>query len=1390
IGVLRSGSFVAGAANGGIGIELRNTINLIVGPSLSGRSNVITQSGGDGIKVSGGDTSDIEIKKTIIGTDEYGSADVGNGGDGIHIDGAHDVSIGGLGEGNTVAGNSGNGIYVENAINTQIKGNSVGVVPMQETIRLPNQRNGVSLRNSGSSFLGGAVPGLSNVISGNLKNGVLITGVNASANRILRNIIGTDLSNAAGLGNNEHGVRITSGANNNIIGGENPDDGNSIIGNGIDGIGLDDEPEEQSLTSGTPSQTVNNKLRYNKIFGNAGPGIDIAPAGPNSNDPEDADDGPNRQQNYPSLNDYEISPEGIASVYVFLESDPANSNYGENGIYIEFFVADASGQGKRSLGNGNRFWTVANYTGGGYDQFYLGNAAELGLTPEDRITATATDADGNTSEFTPVDDLPTPTPTATPTNTPTATPTATPTNTPTATPTATPTNTPTATPTATPTNAPTATPTNTPTATPTATPIVLPTPTFVIDDVSLNEGNAGTTAFIFTITKTGNNNLASTITFATQDGTATVADSDYQPITAPVVSMFGDSNSATFTAEETTKQVIVTVNGDLGFEADETFNLNLLSVDNGAFSDASGQGTILNDDAEPSPTPTNTPTATPTNTPTATPTATPTNTPTATPTATPTNTPTATPTATPTNTPTATPTATPTNTPTATPTATPSPATLTTVTSSLNPSVFGQSATFTASVASIPSGFGVPTGTVSFNLDGNVYCTNVPLNASAQAQCTLVGLPALGGGTHVVVATYSGDPVFLASAGNLAGGQLVNRANTTTTITNASSIPPVVTVGQTLAINWAVNVVSPGVGTPFGNVTVSDGTVSCTATVSAGTCSLTFVSPGPKTITVSYSGNPNFNPSTASISTTVNLVISGTITEAVVLSNSSEGGKTGIPVAPQTGLAGVQVALSGSSTGTVTTGPGGGYSFAVALGGNYTVTPAMAGKVFDPISRSYANLSTNATGGNFTAYNIGTANRELRIVNTFASPGQSVAVPIQMTTLGGERTIAFSISYDINPLSSPTVTCGSGISGCTINVDASMMPGKIGVSITSPQPLQPGTVEAARVTFQSVATDLSNTPLTFTDQPVARSVRNSTNDPLQTTYTSGMVIFEQGLEGDVACATPCRTGDGQLLANDVVKLRRLTVGLDTPDPTTNEFQRADTSPASVKGDGQLDATDVIKTRRYAANLDPAQSAGGPTALVAATTPANRMAALRQRMRLISIPGSKGYTRFAVELDANGGEAAASFSLAYDSAKLRSPIVTLAEDLAGSPTLTVNGTKQGRLQLLIDSDRAFTRQGNKRLLVVTFEGNDDGRALTFDEAKPISISDVLGNGIVYEQESKEVGMSQPESENNRYVGFGSLTSFRDSIAQSAMFFQARPSFSSIASASRGPQVPDA
>ena len=115
-------------------------------------------------------------------------------------------------------------------------------------------------------------------------------------------------------------------------------------------------------------------------------------------------------------------------------------------------------------------------------------------------------------------------------------------------------------------------------------------PSFAIDDLSHNEGNSGTTEYLFTITKTGNTAFDATVSYQTQDVTA-VAPGDYASL--PLTSV-------TFLPGETTKTVAVLVNGDTTYEADETFRVQLSNAVGATISNAIGTGTILNDDAQPS----------------------------------------------------------------------------------------------------------------------------------------------------------------------------------------------------------------------------------------------------------------------------------------------------------------------------------------------------------------------------------------------------------------------------------------------------------------------------------------------------------------------------------------------------------------------------------------------------------------------------------------------------------------------------------------------------------------------------------------------------------------------------------------------------------------------
>jgi hypothetical protein len=112
-----------------------------------------------------------------------------------------------------------------------------------------------------------------------------------------------------------------------------------------------------------------------------------------------------------------------------------------------------------------------------------------------------------------------------------------------------------------------------------------------INDVSVTEGNSGTTNAVFTVTLSQSSGVAVTVDFATADGSgpngATIADNDYQSATGTL----------TFNVGETTKTITVAVNGDTNNEPNQTFFVNLTNAQNANIADNQGQGTITNDDA-------------------------------------------------------------------------------------------------------------------------------------------------------------------------------------------------------------------------------------------------------------------------------------------------------------------------------------------------------------------------------------------------------------------------------------------------------------------------------------------------------------------------------------------------------------------------------------------------------------------------------------------------------------------------------------------------------------------------------------------------------------------------------------------------------------------------
>ncbi len=182
--------------------------------------------------------------------------------------------------------------------------------------------------------------------------------------------------------------------------------------------------------------------------------------------------------------------------------------------------------------------------------------------------------------------------------------------------------------------------------------------------------------------------------------------------------------------------------------------------------------------------------------------------------------------------------------------------TSTTVTSSVNPSVFGQPVSFSASISPVPDG-----GIVQFSVDGTDLGGPVSVNTLTGAATSPIN-SSLGVGSHAVSARYSGDANFSSSGGSLSGGQRVNRAATTTTV--ASSTDPA-RVGQRVTYMATVVVVPPGAGSPTGRVRFTDNSSpisSCgEATFSTGraTCTAIYPRMGSHVIVATYSGDTHFS---------------------------------------------------------------------------------------------------------------------------------------------------------------------------------------------------------------------------------------------------------------------------------------------------------------------------------------------------------------------------------------------------------------------------------------------------------------------------------------------------------------------------------------------------
>ncbi|MBK8070465.1 MAG: Ig-like domain repeat protein [Rhodanobacteraceae bacterium] len=366
--VVLDGSALSGAEDG-LAIGAADTIV---------RGLAIHSFPGDGVDISG---SDVRLACNFIGTGANGSVDLGNGGAGVRISGSpvgvlvgtDGDGVGDVAERNLISGNDGGGVHVT-GIGGAIAGNWIG----------PDSSGACGIGNATAGIIADSVELLvgadvddpggveGNLIACNLAHGMVVSG-------------------AATDGLTARGNQIRDNAGAGVVVSGVPEDvnldGNHVGGNAGAGVLV-------------ASDAHGVHLRRNRLDGNGGLGIDLVAAGAvadgvTANDTGDADTGANGLQNFPVLESALYTGSAVV-VTGHLEST-ANADF-----VIEFFAsdeADASGHGEgaRFLGE-----LAVSTDGSGHANV---STSLSGIAADEWLSATATDEDGNTSEFSAVRSL-------------------------------------------------------------------------------------------------------------------------------------------------------------------------------------------------------------------------------------------------------------------------------------------------------------------------------------------------------------------------------------------------------------------------------------------------------------------------------------------------------------------------------------------------------------------------------------------------------------------------------------------------------------------------------------------------------------------------------------------------------------------------------------------------------------------------------------------------------------------------------------------------------------------------------------------------------------------------------------------------------------------------
>jgi uncharacterized protein (TIGR03437 family) len=415
-----------------------------------------------------------------------------------------------------------------------------------------------------------------------------------------------------------------------------------------------------------------------------------------------------------------------------------------------------------------------------------------------------------------------------------------------------------------------------------------------------------------------------------------------------------------------------------------------------------------------------------------------------------------------------------------------------------------------------------------------------------------------------------------------------------------------------------------------------------------------------------------------------------------------------------------------------------------------TVTGVAAG---GPVTIT-ATLPQSAGGATATAtVNVAVSNRVVQAASRVVSAGGLLSMPIELVSQGNENRVSFSLLLDSTLLLSPQFTLGADATSAQLTTNLSQASsGRYGITVQLPagQRFNAGTRELVILSAVVISgSNATTTQVAFTDGPVVRRVTDVNGLTLITNFAPGTVTIAQGAEGDVA---PRPQGsNGTVTIADWVQTGRFAAGFDSV-AAGSEFQRADTAPRATFGNGAITISDWVQTGRYSAGLDPVAPAAGPTGptvsliadcglRIADCNPfdwnrqsqftellqsaiRNPQSAIQQQSRVVRIVTASAVrgqeVTVPIEIDAQGNENAAGFSLNFSATQLSYARAALGNDTsAGTLNINTSQATSGRVgfALALPSGTSLAA-GTKRILNVTFLLSAGSTGNTF----PLSFGD--------------------------------------------------------------------